>query len=79
MLVGVREEATVYGRGCPHKCAPRPSSKGAWGSHAGRGVGSEGVSRASAGIGAPSARARSLGGGGGSLGVPRKRLAHPEG
>lgn len=77
--MGVREEARVHGWGCPHKCAPRPSSGGAWGSHVGRGAGSEVVSRASAGVGAPCAPAFSLGGGGESLGVPRTRLAPREG
>lgn len=42
-------------------------------------VGSDGVSRAFAGVGVPHARALSLWGRGGSLGVPRTRLAPPEG
>lgn len=52
-LVGVREEARVHGWGCPHKCASRPSSGGAWGSHAGRGEGSEGLAGPPRALGRP--------------------------
>lgn len=72
-LLGVREEARVHGRGCPHKCASRPSPEGAKRGGGGLRWGEPGL-RGSWGA----LRSRlSFWGGGGSLGVPRRRLAPP--